>query len=271
MTPQAVRGTVAPDAKRLRRSVLGLLLACACAPSEEPEAVPEEAPAEAPAQEPETQDTTRAIPIAYVEGEFPHAAHAGVACSVCHGAMPGHATHGQTECVECHVPPAASADSRPTPAECSACHHAGDRRQACARCHTAPPAPLAVAATFTVADRPAGVERPLSFDHARHDAIPCRTCHTGGVTLAVERTCASCHDDHHRPAADCATCHAAFPLGTHEGTAHRGCDGAGCHRASPALAAPGPRNVCLVCHRAQVDHEPGGECRECHFLTGAGP
>lgn len=251
----------------------GLLLACACGAGEEAEPVREEGPAPAVAEDSvpvaQSAPSTR---IVYVEGEFPHGAHSGVACAACHGAMPGHVTHVATACTECHVAPEGAAALTPSPAECAACHHATDRPEPCAHCHAAPPAPpRAVATAFTVAGRPRGAERTITFDHVRHGAIACRTCHGAGATLGVERACVSCHADHHRPAADCAACHARFPLSAHDAAAHLGCDGAGCHREPAVFASPAARNVCLVCHRDQVDHEPGGECHECHLVGGAGP
>jgi hypothetical protein len=195
-----------------------------------------------------------------------------LACSVCHTDMRGHATHVSMACTECHTAPDAAADGRPAPAECNTCHHASDRIEECAHCHASPPAPARTVPTrFTIADRPPGQPQPLSFDHVRHAALECRTCHTGGSTLAVEQECASCHTDHHRPDADCGVCHASFPLEVHQVSAHRTCTGAGCHSTSNAIPSPLSRAVCLVCHRDQIDHEPGGECRECHLIARAGP
>jgi len=251
-----------------------LLLAGGCLVGED-----EEPPA-GEARDASAQEDTAAGPsvslatevIAYTEGDFPHLAHAEVACSVCHADIRGHATHVSMACTECHTAPGAAAGGRPASAECNACHHTTDRVEECAHCHASPPAPVrAVPARFTIADRSPGQERPLLFDHVRHTALECRTCHTGGSSLVVERTCASCHTDHHRTDSDCGACHVSFPLSIHQASVHRGCTGAGCHSASNAIPTPLSRNACLVCHRDQVDHEPGGECRVCHLIAGTAP
>ena len=236
------------------------------------DAPPEEPPA---AESVEPPADSAPVPAAFVtgtvpfsEGTFPHRAHASVACARCHTDLRGHATHAGTACNECHTPPVA-ATTAPS-SECNACHHAADRDLACTHCHTSSAPPRSVATPLVIASQ-VPVSRVLSFDHERHAQVACRTCHTAGAALAVERTCAGCHTDHHRAAADCASCHPPFPLATHDASAHRGCTGQGCHAESTAWAAPLQRSPCLVCHRAQTDHEPGGECGACHVLSGGGP
>jgi len=204
--------------------------------------------------------------VPFEEGDFPHRPHAAVACAECHTEMRGHETHTSTACADCHTPPEPAATA--APAECAGCHHAPDVGLTCSHCHTDPVSARSVPSAFAIADRPAETRR-LSFDHGVHARVECRSCHSGGSALAAV-PCTTCHADHHRPAADCAACHAPFPLATHDVSAHLACTGAGCHTASSAWEPPRSRAVCLSCHREQVDHEPGGDCRSCHVLTGAG-
>ncbi|HKJ02278.1 MAG TPA: hypothetical protein VJ997_07480, partial [Longimicrobiales bacterium] len=150
-----------------------------------------------------------------------------------------------------------------TPADCMACHHSPERNLACSKCHT-PPGPRTVQRTFQMSVWPSPRTRTLPFDHARHGSVECRTCHQQPTTMAPTRTCASCHERHHTPAARCQTCHAPPPASAHDANAHLGCLGSGCHNAPDIDAISGRRAVCLVCHQAQESHEVGKECAECH-------
>jgi nitrate/TMAO reductase-like tetraheme cytochrome c subunit len=56
------------------------------------------------------------------------------------------------------------------------------------------------------------------FDHARHDALSCTTCHStraghGDLRVSVARDCQGCHHENQRYARDCARCHTAAELG----------------------------------------------------------
>ncbi len=255
-------------------TVVILLAATACGGRDEPEP-----PAEAVEEvEPDSADRPVSLArrnrrvvaaVAALPGGFAHDAHRDVACTACHAGIRGHDSHRDVECADCHTAGNVGA-AVPAARECHACHHDASRADACSRCHTEPPAPAqTVSAQFVFTATDSTRTRPLPFDHVLHAAVACRDCHSAGVELAVERGCRSCHDDHHRPAADCLQCHPAFPLNRHAASSHLGCGGSGCH-ATPRYAVPQPRNVCLVCHQDQVTHEPGEECSRCH-LTGGAP
>jgi hypothetical protein len=111
----------------------------------------------------------------------------------------------------------------------------------------------------------------MPFDHRFHSDEECSQCHRRAPLLAASARCAECHDDHHRPEADCSACHAADDVAAHGADVHRGCAGSGCHEDPRVLALPFSRPVCLVCHSAQVNHQPGRGCEECHVTGGALP
>ena len=119
--------------------------------------------------------------------------------------------------------------------------------------------------------------RELSFSHAAHTPIACAQCHSTPVTLAANRSCASCHGDHHTPERSCRGCHVS-PQRVHTRVVHQGCAGSGCHSDAATLALAPTRNVCLVCHQTQVNHMTGRDCGTCHNVAwrpsgraGAGP
>jgi hypothetical protein len=115
----------------------------------------------------------------------------------------------------------------------------------------------------------------VSFEHAVHLAagtgIACRDCHGAGVSMTRDRTCQSCHDSHHAGRAECSACHAVPARGAHDATAHLSCSGGTCHAPAKAPSPVSSRSVCLFCHAAQRDHEPGGNCALCHRIPGAKP
>jgi hypothetical protein len=87
--------------------------------------------------------------------------------------------------------------------------------------------------------------------------------------VAAPRPCGECHREHHRPGSRCLTCHTDVRRETHDRNVHRGCGGAGCH-AEASLAAMGSgRQICLVCHAEQENHEPGEYCARCHLFRDA--
>jgi hypothetical protein len=193
---------------------------------------------------------------------FAHNPHRDVRCSVCHENVPGHAVHSAVPCVQCHEMVQAASGARPGSEQCLGCHHQPGRRD-CGQCHPAAPQPLRRQVSFAL---PRGtISRELTFDHERHKAFECRSCHVAPVTYAVTGGCAACHERHHNAQRDCAACHPARPLDIHTVRAHLGCGGAGCHENAAVLALPQNRAVCLSCHRDKVIHEPGRECAPCHF------
>ena len=186
---------------------------------------------------------------------FEHGRHERVSCTACHGSGERH----RTVLVR-------------TPQDCASCHHDAQRARSCNGCHSTrslpPPGTVTVPLALTVGDTV--VRRALPFRHDVHvrpgSGVTCRDCHTTPVTLAMSRDCGSCHAPHHRPEATCASCHAPVREGVHRATAHRSCSGAGCHATAVAPAPTLSRTLCLTCHAAQAQHEPGGACAACHAI-----
>jgi len=244
------------------------------AASSEPEPPAEAAEAAAPADTAAQALTFTAehVPASYSLPGFDHSPHTNVGCGNCHRDIPGHAAHlsASVRCLDCHGGSGTGAGGRTfAPAECQACHHRADPPRDCARCHaeTDRATPLPVAVSFTAAGRTS--ERTLRFEHARHDTLACTRCHALPDVLPA-RTCATCHDNHHRAGADCTLCHQQPAASAHDLATHRGCAGAGCHTDARVLSLPLSRPVCLACHRDRVAHEPGRECAECHLITDGG-
>lgn len=212
------------------------------------------------------------LPVTFRQPQagFPHDPHRQIACTRCHQAIEGHATHRDLSCSSCHnVPEASQGTALPSRAQCLSCHHEQRREFTCSRCHdTGDIGWVQVSQRLHVAG--ATTSRPLPFLHERHEEVECRTCHSGGPTLEVERACGSCHQEHHRQEAECMTCHADLPLETHELRSHEGCSGTACHNDPVIPSLTLTRNVCLVCHQDQVDHERGAECATCHLVGGDG-
>ncbi len=184
---------------------------------------------------------------------FLHREHEAVSCTECHGTDVEHGVMTVR-----------------TARDCAQCHHDPGRGYECAECHSPEriygERPVDARMTFTVRDEPAF--RELPFNHERHEDLSCQECHTGPVMMAVELECASCHDDHHRPEAECSQCH--LPADDAHGLdVHLTCYGSGCH-ASEVTRPEWTRNVCLTCHTDQRDHEPGLSCEGCHRVPAVG-
>jgi hypothetical protein len=187
---------------------------------------------------------------------FEHSRHETVSCRSCHGTGARHR--------EVLVRSAR---------ECAACHHSVDRRIECAACHSTKrlDGTRRVAVTLTVAGEPR--TRRLPFEHEVHleprNSLACQDCHTGAVTFAVERSCVSCHEKHHRPDANCTSCHSSIEQTVHVAETHLSCATGGCHSAR-VVPAPGlSRSVCLACHTDMADHKPGQRCAQCHEIPEA--
>lgn len=213
------------------------------------------------------------LPVTFRQAQagFPHDPHQQIACTRCHQAIEGHATHRAVSCSSCHnVPDASEGTAVPSRTQCMSCHHEPRPTFTCSRCHdTGDIGWVQVSQRLEVAGTAA--TRRLPFLHERHGEVECRSCHTGGPTLEVERACGSCHQEHHRQESECLTCHAGLPLETHELRSHEGCSGAGCHTDPVIPSLTLTRNVCLVCHQDQVDHERGRECGTCHLVGEESP
>ena len=220
--------------------------------------------------EPEPFDVSRLADfrdpsVGTATSDFAHEPHRQIDCRTCHESPAGHASHGAVECRECHDAPA-TGTTRTGPAECMACHHAPARRDECTTCHDGFDAlPGArVNQIVEVAGTGADRTRELDFRHDLHPEVSCTACHQTPGRFDVEGGCASCHESHHRPDADCLACHAPLPLAAHDADVHEGCNGSECHTDPTVVSLPWTRSVCLACHQEQVDHEPGRDCALCH-------
>lgn len=182
---------------------------------------------------------------------FKHARHERLACTQCHGTGQQH-----------------GAVRVRTARDCAACHHDPRRGYACAACHDPARLPArAVPATMELTVWPEARMRPLPFDHAPHARVVCRSCHVAPVTLAPDAECRSCHLEHHRPEAECAQCHRESDPPAHRRESHLTCAGSACHAPMLRERLTMSRNLCLVCHTEQREHEPGRNCATCHILT----
>jgi len=263
-------GSAAGWCRRVLPAISICLFVVACGGQPEPE--PEQEPAQQTAVA--VQDTAAAQPTLrpFLPDEmqrstraeaFPHNAHAQISCSVCHQVPQGHGTHEDVACAQCHRASAGATITSLTPAQCQSCHHGVNQTRPCVTCHESRPTVEAVQELhFEVWSAPR--TRTLTFDHGRHSGLECSTCHKALPSLLPAEPCASCHENHHTPQADCTACHVEPPPGAHDVQVHLSCSGAGCHRVPDVEAFATSRNVCLVCHRAQRDHEPGGDCIQCH-------
>jgi hypothetical protein len=194
-------------------------------------------------------------PLAQVtDSTFRHDRHTGFACLDCHAMQPSHGVRliqNVSDCRGCHHV------RERVDRECAACHAAAELRNVVY--------PVARALTFSVRDDT--FDRELRFSHAAHEERECVECHTGGTSLAVpDLDCQSCHEEHHVTTnPGCMSCHRQPPEDAHTLEVHRTCAGSGCHTDAP-IEPPRTRVGCLWCHEDRVDHEPQGECVECHFV-----
>jgi nitrate/TMAO reductase-like tetraheme cytochrome c subunit len=187
---------------------------------------------------------------------FEHTRHESVSCTTCHSTSTGHGSLRVS-----------------VARDCQGCHHADNATgRDCARCHTSEEIRLVrqlttpVALTVWTAPR----QRELPFAHARHEGVTCATCHGVARTRTMERTCASCHAEHHTPSADCASCHPPART-THTRELHlTGCGASGCHATESTAAVTPVRTTCLACHAEQRDHMVNRECATCHLSDWAG-
>lgn len=170
----------------------------------------------------------------------------------------------------CHRRPAILATlPERTSTECATCHHERNAARACSSCHgedAVGARPVLVA--IHAAGRADSRVQSVLFSHSIHADRECRSCHTQPVTRRFGGDCSICHEDHHRPEAECTTCHQAAGLAVHTSTdVHQGCAGGGCHDDAVVLQLRPTRNICLACHTDQRDHRPGQECVGCHAIA----
>jgi hypothetical protein len=178
-----------------------------------------------------------------------------------------HPRHASVECTQCHSVKTRHAETLvKTKADCMSCHHGGKAGVSCAACHggkTPPDRSVEVPVAMSVWKAPQ--ERRLPFSHERHRSLDCAACHGGGEGAPATR-CASCHDKHHNPDANCIGCHQPPPKSAHPMSLHKtGCAASGCHRAGAVPALDSGRSVCMVCHRDKADHNPDEKCADCHM------
>jgi hypothetical protein len=186
-----------------------------------------------------------------------------------------HGEHRDVECASCHaVEPSHGALTVTTVTDCRQCHHTAPVANPCATCHADSGVDGQVfqrTGTFTLTVVDEVYERSLPFDHAPHAEVDCADCHAQGPALAaVEVDCASCHEEHHELSTSCMSCHAPSPQDAHTVETHVGCGGSGCHTEVPFDGVPRERELCLVCHQDQTDHEVQDTCAECHALPEPG-
>lgn len=183
-----------------------------------------------------------------------------------------HETHRDIACSRCHATERRHGEVIIGPADCFSCHHTAPVVDAgCVSCHVegelAGPRTVPREVHLGVWDEPR--DRLLPFDHAVHDGVACEECHVGR-NLSADRACAACHADHHRPEADCLTCHEEARPDAHTLAVHlEGCAGAGCHEPTAEIRygeMEKTRSFCLSCHQDQKDHEPGERCARCHLV-----
>jgi hypothetical protein len=182
-----------------------------------------------------------------------------------------HQRHRPIACLTCHTTTSrTSALTFERPRGCQICHHQGPARSDCSACHESGELaePLPATMLVTVPRHPAR-PREVSFEHEEHADLACTKCHTTPVTLAPAAevaSCATCHEDHHAPRRDCATCHRTGQImAVHQPPvdAHRACDQ--CHTAAAVAALEPTRSFCLACHPSETDHYEQKECSVCHL------
>jgi hypothetical protein len=180
-----------------------------------------------------------------------------------------HARHRSVTCTTCHTSNVAHGGLKVSVARrCTACHHGETALgRSCDRCHQpgelAGPHAVTVSVSMTV--WPAPRPRTLSFEHGRHARIACADCHDDSLARTVEKTCASCHVDHHAASRTCTGCHQSALTGHTRAVHLTGCAGSGCHAAERTAATNPVRSVCVACHVSQADHKPGRDCASCHL------
>lgn len=183
-----------------------------------------------------------------------------------------HADHEEMECTDCHSMERQHGEVTVTSrAECSVCHHRPSVvRAGCSQCHATGGlgGPISVSRLIQLGAWDEPRERRMAFDHDVHEDTACATCHISGTALVADADCASCHVDHHDADTNCLSCHIEPPESSHPTEIHaRGCAGSGCHESEEATYFVTSRVSCLVCHVEQVDHEPDGDCAQCHKVS----
>lgn len=199
---------------------------------------------------------------------FPHAEHRSFQCTHCHQSIPGHAAHmAAARCSDCHAP---AGDYSKLPVrsrrECMACHHNPARKLQCQACHDpGDRGVLQVPVSLRLSVWDSARVRVFNFDHRLHTTEPCNACHTTYPMYTPKTDCGACHAPHHREGAQCSRCHTA-PADTtiHTLQAHGDC--AACHTETVIATLAPSRQLCLICHADESQHEAPRPCYECHLL-----
>jgi hypothetical protein len=186
---------------------------------------------------------------------FSHARHRRVQCEACHDSRRTHGAitlRSSRDCQSCHH------GNQQVAANCTSCHERNEfsnRR-------------FAVTQRFNIsAAQPPQKSRGVTFVHTQHQQIACAQCHRDPLTRsAAALECKSCHEDHHKPTESCMSCHPPVREGVHNRNVHVGCAGSGCHSQLPVAGVPRTRPFCLTCHQDMVNHQPRGNCADCHRL-----
>jgi hypothetical protein len=181
-----------------------------------------------------------------------------------------HDRHERLACMTCHLSSSGSMLTFQPPRGCQICHHSDEAQKGCAACHGPGKVPDAIEVHIAIAvPNEVARERPVAFQHAWHDALPCTACHGKRVTMEPAdsvQTCRGCHVKHHESGRTCATCHRTESITQPHSLpvqAHVACDR--CHSTAAIAPLTPTRTFCLVCHDPSVDHHPERECVACHL------
>ncbi len=184
-----------------------------------------------------------------------------------------HTRHAKVECRECHDSSESHGQLVVGKLECNKCHHDAQSPSViaaggeCTTCHDLPiGGPLNVELTLNLTVWDAPRTRELPFGHAPHAEVPCRDCHSNSADMLDVPHCGTCHGEHHSRDNACWLCHSTDVQAAHTVAAHDGCQAAGCHANHVVWPVLEQNSTCLVCHADQRDHEPGGDCAECHGI-----
>ena len=179
-----------------------------------------------------------------------------------------HARHRGVRCLTCHTTDVQHGGLKASARQCGACHHANTATgNNCEGCHER--SEIAgkhrIAANVSLTVWPAPRSRSFDFAHEQHATVACASCHGSDLRRTVEKTCASCHTDHHTATRTCSSCHPSARQ-THTRALHvSGCGGSGCHIRETTAAITPVRAVCISCHVEQIEHKLGRECAPCHL------
>lgn len=203
-----------------------------------------------------TRAMTRPVSLAHGGSQrqqkgFDHRAHRDLECTTCHSMERSHGEltlQSRRQCSECH-------HTRPVVDRgCQSCHRALGER--------------AIPVSMRLRAWEGARTRELPFDHGKHAALACSTCHAGGPRMEPGRACADCHDEHHEAGRDCAACHRKPPETAHTIAIHtQGCAGSSCHGVDSYAEMTVGRNTCLACHQDLEEHRPGRACAACHQVA----